>query len=189
MKKGLARPRRPWPVPGSALILSWMAIPVLPLHFRTRTGRLLLAAALGLAAAGAHELPPGCVQISYKDLAGWHIPDALFKAKPGRVLGFVPRAVRQLDGKEVALTGFMLPIRIHNHLVTEFMLLRTQNTCCFGIPPELHEVVEVLRLESPVKVLMDTPITVVGHLHVKERWEGTFLCSIYQMDEESISTD
>jgi hypothetical protein len=103
------------------------------------------------------------------------------------VLSFVPGSIRGMDGKEVSLTGFMLPIRIHDRLVTQFMLLRTQNTCCFGIPPELHEVVEVLKVDSPTKVLMDTPVTVVGHLHVRERWEGTFLCSIYQMDAERVS--
>jgi len=99
---------------------------------------------------------------------------------------FVSGSIRQLDGKEVAITGFMLPIRIHNKLVTEFMLLRTQTTCCFGIPPELNEVVEVLRIDHPSKVLMDAPITVVGRLHVKERWEGTFLGSIYQLDAERV---
>jgi len=85
------------------------------------------------------------------------------------------------------IPGFMLPTRIHNHLVTEFMLMRTQSTCCFGIPPELHEVVEVLKVADPPKVLMDTPVTVVGRLHVQDRWEGTFLCSIYQLDAEQVS--
>lgn len=103
--------------------------------------------------------------------------------------GFIPEAIRGLDGREVSLTGFMLPIRIHNHLVTAFMLMRTQNTCCFGIPPELHEVVEVLKIDNPTKVLMDTPVTVVGHLHVRERWEGTFLASIYQLDAERVSAE
>jgi hypothetical protein len=30
---------------------------------------------------------------------------------------------------------------------------------------------------------------VVGRLHVRERWESTFLCSIYQMDAESVSAE
>ena len=132
-------------------------------------------------------LSPGApLRTSFEVLASWRIPDALFKAKPGHVLRFVPANIRSLDGKEVAVTGFMLPIRVHNKLVTEFMLLRTQNTCCFGVPPELNEVVEVLRIDTPSKVLMDSPITVVGRMHVKERWEGTFLCSIYQLDAERV---
>jgi hypothetical protein len=149
-------------------------------------GILTLGAWLG---AATPQTGPGPLATSFKVLAGFHLPDAIFKAKPGHVLTYVPKAVRQLDGKEVAITGFMLPIKIHNRLVTQFMLMRTQNPCCFGIPPELHEVVEVLKVDNPGKVLMDTPVTVVGHLHVKDRWEDTFLCSIYQLDAESVSVD
>ena len=127
------------------------------------------------------------LQAPFKVLAGWPVPEAVFKAKPGHVIHYVPEKIRRLDGREVAVTGFMLPLRIHNRLVTAFMLLRTQNTCCFGIPPELHEVVEVLHVDKPTKVLMDTPITVVGRMHVHERWEETFLCSIYQLDAESVT--
>jgi hypothetical protein len=120
---------------------------------------------------------------------GFDLPQAIFKAKPGHVLQSIPASIRGMDGKEVSVTGFMLPIRIKNKLVTQFMLMRSQNTCCFGIPPELHEVVEVRNVKSPGKVLMDTPVTVSGRLHVKDRWEGDFLCSIYQMDAESVTAD
>jgi hypothetical protein len=149
---------------------------------------LPVAAALSLAAA-VPQPPSGVLQTSFKVLAGFHLPEAVFKAKPGHVRPLIPESIRSLDGREVSLTGFMLPIRIKNRMVTEFMLLRTQNTCCFGIPPELHEVVEVLKVDNPTKVLMDTPVTVVGRLHVRERWEGTFLCSIYQMDAEQVTAD
>jgi hypothetical protein len=144
---------------------------------------ILVSASPGKAAVPAQDAP---LSASFQVLAGWRIPDALFKAKPGHVLRFVPGKIRQLDGKQVAVTGFMMPIRVHDKRVTEFMLLRTQNTCCFGIPPELNEVVEVLRIGTPSKVLMDAPITVVGTLRVKERWEGSFLCSIYQLDAERV---
>jgi hypothetical protein len=126
------------------------------------------------------------IKTDFHTLAGWHVPDALFKAKQGHVLRFVPGGIRRLDGKRVAVTGFMLPTRIKNRQVTEFFLMRNQNTCCFGIPPELNEVVEVQKTAHPTKVLMDTPITVVGKLHVRERWEGVFLCSIYQLEAETV---
>jgi hypothetical protein len=154
-----------------------------------RAGLVLLASLAPGQAPAATPEAAGCTRTSFKVLAGFHLSDAVFKAKPGHVLGFVPASIRAMDGKEVSVTGFMLPIRIKNRLVTQFMLLRTQNTCCFGIPPELHEVVEVLNVENPAKVLMDTPVTVVGRLHVKERWEGTFLCSIYQMDAQSVTAE
>ena len=150
---------------------------------------LLLATLGGAGRAAGLQAPAGPLATSFKVLAGFHLPDAIFKAKPGHVRALIPASIRSLDGREVAITGFMLPIKIHDRKVTEFMLLRTQNTCCFGIPPELHEVVEVLKIDTPTKVLMDTPVTVVGHLHVRERWEGTFLCSIYQLDAERVTAD
>ncbi|MDR3671223.1 MAG: DUF3299 domain-containing protein [Holophaga sp.] len=137
----------------------------------------------------ARTASPGCLSTSFKVLAGFNLPQAFFKAKPGHVLENIPASIRGMDGKEVSVTGFMLPIQIKDKLVTQFMLMRTQNTCCFGIPPELHEVVEVLKVKTPAKVLMDIPVTVVGRLHVKDRWEGDFLCSIYQMDAESVTAN
>jgi len=164
---------------------------MLTLRFLPLVGMLVTTSA-GWAQTGTPSMSLASAEplrTSYKDLASFHIPDALFHAKPGHVLGFVPKRIREMDGKRVALTGFMLPIRVQNHQVTAFMLMRTQNTCCFGIPPELNEVVEVLKMDAPARILMDTPVTVVGWLHVRERWESSFLCSIYQLDEEQVSAE
>jgi hypothetical protein len=157
----------------------------------SRIGLFTLAGFLAMGPVSAATLASsqGCLPTSFKVLAGFDLPQAIFKAKPGHVLQSIPASIRGMDGKEVSVTGFMLPIRIKNKLVTQCMLMRSQNTCCFGIPPELHEVVEVLNVKSPGKVLMDTPVTVSGRLHVKDRWEGDFLCSIYQMDAESVTAD
>jgi len=160
-------------------------------RFLSRIGLFMLAGslAMGPMAAATPAAGPGCLSTSFKVLAGFGISQAFLKAKPGHVLDNVPASIRQMDGKEVSVTGFMLPVLLKDKLTTQFMLMRTQNTCCFGIPPELHEVVEVLKVKTPAKVAMDTPVTVVGRLHVKDRWEGDFLCSIYQMDAESVTVE
>jgi hypothetical protein len=113
----------------------------------------------------------------------------MYKAKRGKVLGFVPASVRKLDGQRVILHGFMLPTKIKDRLATEFLLLRTQSTCCFGVPPELNEGIEIVKIDSPTKPIMDIPVKVVGRLHVRERWEGPYLCSIYQMEAETVSKE
>ena len=126
----------------------------------------MLLAATALAAA-TPQVPGAPQPTSFKVLAGFHLPDAIFKAKPGHVLAFVP-GIHPPAGRQGGGPHRVHAARqIHNRLVTEFMLMRTQNTCCFGIPPELHEVVEVLKIDTPTKVLMDTPVTVVGRLHVR----------------------
>jgi len=155
------------------------------------TGLLLLAGSMAQSreATANRAATPGCLPTSFNVLAGFPLPQAFFKAKPGHVLENLPASIRGMDAREVSVTGFMLPVQIKDRLVTQFMLMRTQNTCCFGIPPDLHEVVEVLHVKTPPKALMDTPVTVVGRLHVKDRWEGDFLCSIYQMDAESVTAN
>jgi hypothetical protein len=145
--------------------------------------------AMGHVSAATPAAGPSCLPTSFKVLSGFEISQAFLKAKQGHVLENVPASIRQMDGKEVSVTGFMLPVQIKDKLTTQFMLMRNQNTCCFGIPPELHEVVEVVKLKTPAKVTMDTPVTVVGRLHVKDRWEGDFLCSIYQMEAESVTAE
>lgn len=129
------------------------------------------------------------LRISFKTLARFPVTNAILNAKQGKVLKHLPKSVLDLDGKRVTLCGFMLPTKVHRRMVTEFMLMRTQGSCCFGIPPELNEVVEVRNLREPVPILMDTPVRVVGRLHVKDRWEGTFLFSIYQLDLESVGKE
>jgi hypothetical protein len=145
----------------------------------------LLPFALALPGA-ASQTPP---RIDWHLLASYKVTPAMLNARPGRVCPLLPKAVRSMDGQEVALTGFMLPTQVHNRMAQAFLLLRSQSTCCFGVPPELNEVVEVLQLKQPAKILMDTPVRAVGRLHVRERWEGTFLCSVYQLDLESVEPD
>lgn len=151
---------------------------------------IILGLALGLSAGAgqpdkvATDAP---IPITFKVLAGFRVPDALFKAKPGKVLRYLPKSILSLDGQRVVLTGYLLPTRMHNRKAVEFMVLRTQNTCCYGVPPEVNEVVEVPTIATPADPLMDVVVRVTGRLHVKERWEGTYLCSIYQMDAESVA--
>jgi len=156
---------------------------------RARAGGLvLLFWLLGVAMPGA-ESTSTVLPVSFKLLAGWTLPDGIYKAKPGHVLQYIPQSVRKLDSMEICITGFMLPTAVQNRQVTAFMLLRNQNTCCFGIPPELFDVVEVFTAKKPVGVLMDTPVTVTGHFHVRERWQGTYLCTIYQMEAEKVQAE
>ena len=66
-------------------------------------------------------------------------------------------------------------------------LARSQASCCYGRPLQLNEVVEVRMTGLSAKLMMDHVITVIGNLHVKERWEGNFLGSLYQLDAESVA--
>ena len=51
----------------------------------------------------------------------------------------VPRNVRNLSGKKVALEGFMVPTVVNEqNMVQEFLLMPDQLSCCFGQAPEAN---------------------------------------------------
>ena len=112
--------------------------------------------------------------------------------KPGfyyapRLTTPIPDAVKALDGRKVEVTGFMLPLRQEQGLVTEFILLRNQSLCCFGRPPKINEWVHVRMKDGGVKTVMDQPVTISGKLQVAQYKENKTLLGIYQMDGEKMT--
>ncbi len=95
----------------------------------------------------------------------------------------LPPQVLALDGKDVAIEGFMLPLVFNRGYVTEFMLLRNTLACCFGITPKLNEWVYVKMVEgNKTTYRRDTPVKVRGTLRVREKVNGVFVESLFAMD-------
>jgi hypothetical protein len=94
----------------------------------------------------------------------------------------VPDVVKALNEKSVALTGFMLPVHTENGLTTDFLLLRNQSACCYGVMPKINEWVVVRTMGKGVKTIMDTPITVLGTFHVGAINENGKLSGIYKLE-------
>jgi len=99
----------------------------------------------------------------------------------------IPDDIKGLDGKKVAVAGFMLPLRQEQGLVTEFILLKSRMFCCFGKPPQVNEWVHVRMKGEGVKTLMDQPVTICGRLKVAEYKENRTLLGIYQMEGEKMT--
>jgi hypothetical protein len=99
----------------------------------------------------------------------------------------IPDDIKALDGKKVAVKGFMLPLRQEQGLVTEFILLKNQMFCCFGKPPAVNEWVHVRVKGNGLKTLMDQPITISGKLQVGSYKENKTLLGMYQMDGEKMT--
>jgi len=98
----------------------------------------------------------------------------------------IPDFVRKLDARKVAITGFMLPTKFKDGKVTEFLLMKDQSSCCFGVMPRINEWVTVKMSNGGIPPLMDTPITLVGKLKVGELFEEGYLAAIYQLDGERL---
>ena len=99
----------------------------------------------------------------------------------------IPASVRALDNKEVALKGFLLPLKVDGGLVTELLVMRDQSMCCYGTVPRINEWVSVKMTGKGVRPVMDQPVTLFGRLHVGEMRENGYLVGLYALDGEKMS--
>ena len=101
----------------------------------------------------------------------------------------VPREVRTLSGKKVAMEGFMVPTVVNEeNMVKEFLLMPDQLSCCFGQAPEANGWV-VARSEKGVDVAMDRVIRILGTLTVQERWDEEFFVGLYHVECDEMIYD
>jgi hypothetical protein len=105
----------------------------------------------------------------------------------GQVNAMIPEDIRALDHHTVLVEGFMVPLDYEKDKVVEFILVQAPFGCCYGSPPQIHELIKV-RVKSPgVSAIMDGPARARGMLHVGAERENGFLSSIYRMDAENLS--
>ena len=100
----------------------------------------------------------------------------------------IPDEVKQIDGKKVAITGFMLPIDVDKGKVKRFLLLKSTMSCCFGVAPRINEVVYVeSSKKQKIQTVMDMPITVFGKLSVGQQFrEDLMLMGVYQLELDEV---
>jgi hypothetical protein len=98
----------------------------------------------------------------------------------------IPPAIKALNDKRVAITGFMLPLQVRHGQATAFLILKSQMMCCYGITPKMNEWVTVRTVGKGVKPLMDRPVTVYGTMHVGEIRENKLLAGIYRVDADKM---
>lgn len=109
------------------------------------------------------------------------------KAKAILEKNIIPEKVRALDRKKIAVRGYMLPLRVEDGLITEFLVLRDQSACCFGAVPKINEWISVRMPKGKgVKPVMDVPVYFFGKLKVGEVLENDYLVGIYEMDGDKI---
>ena len=143
-------------------------------------GQTLLSTDYNESAPVINNLPPHDPSSKYKPLAystltefpyeiDWELDGVEFdfSAYASRV----PKKIRNLSNKTVALEGFMVPTVVdEQNRVKEFLLMPDQLSCCFGQAPEANGWV-VARSEEGVDEAMDRVIRVLGTLTVEERWD------------------
>lgn len=132
-------------------------------------------------------LTNGFLQVSFDWLASFDYeipPEESAKTVPENTenASQIPQKIRNLDEKEIALKGFMLPLKMEKGRVTEFLIMRDQSMCCYGTVPKINEWVSVKMKEKGAKPVMEQIITMFGKLSVGEIREDGYLVGIYEME-------
>jgi len=138
---------------------------------------------------------PGYRNITFSVLAGFDFEltqdMAGASARPAETAALaaaqIPPGVRSLDGGKVVIEGFLLPVKMKKGLAVEFLLMRNQSMCCYGVAPKINEWITVQAGGDGVKPVMDQPIAVAGVLHVGPVLENGNLAGIYRLDADKIS--
>lgn len=115
--------------------------------------------------------------LRFEDVSSWPYQDGLKSC---------PEAVRKLDGKKVAMIGFMLPIDQVEH-IKEFLLVQSLWACCYGTPPDINGIVRVVMNGDKRTDYQFDPVLVTGTFRVKESREDGYCVDIYQLEAESVS--
>lgn len=99
----------------------------------------------------------------------------------------IPTAVKELSGKKAVIVGYMVPVKMDQGLVTEFLLMRNTLACCFGGVPNMNEWV-VVKMRRGVQPVMDTPVAFYGDFRVGAIFENGYITGLYRLDGEKMTT-
>ncbi len=99
----------------------------------------------------------------------------------------IPATIRSLNKKQIALKGFMLPLKVEGGLITELLIMRDQSMCCYGAVPKINEWVSVKMTSKGIKPIMDQAVTLYGTIKVGEIRENGYLVGIYEMDGDKMA--
>lgn len=97
----------------------------------------------------------------------------------------IPPEIKAYDGKRVVVTGYVLPMRTRRGVVTEFLLLRDQGTCCFGAQAQINHFIRV-NYPAGIRPGEAVPWKVSGTIRVGEMYVQGYLTGIFQFAAESV---
>ena len=142
-----------------------------------RSAEAMLAAERKL----AEQIKSGKIQgldkiLPFDELTSWSYEDGLKG---------MPKRIKELSGKRVLMTGFMLPIEeVQN--IKEFLLVQSLWSCCYGQPPDIHGIVRVVMPKGRTTDYFFDPLKIVGTFKVEATVLEGYCVDIYQLHVESL---
>jgi hypothetical protein len=137
------------------------------------------------------EVENGYLKLGFEQLASFSFTPPAFdptadpKATPPTGEEQIPPVVKSWNGKKAVITGYMIPVKMDNGLVTEFLLMRNTMACCFGTVPNMNEWV-IVKMKKGVQPMMDVPVEFYGQLKVGATFENGYMTGLYELDGEKM---
>jgi len=142
-----------------------------------RSAEAMLAAERRL----AEELKAGKITgldqiLPFDELTSWPYEDGLKG---------MPKRIKDLNGKKVLMTGFMLPIdEVQN--IKEFLLVQSLWSCCYGQPPDIHGIVRVVMPKEKRTDYFFDPLKIIGTFKVEATMLDGYCVDIFQLHVETL---
>lgn len=122
-------------------------------------------------------VPGQVLEMSIKQLANFD-----YDSEHG---GNIPADVQALSGAKVRLNGFMIPLDQAEN-ITNFALVPSLLSCCFGQPPTLQHTIMVRVPAGHAVDYFPDEIVCEGTLTVQERKDDEFIVSVFELDATSV---
>ena len=100
----------------------------------------------------------------------------------------IPDDIKRLNGQQVSLTGFMLPLDSEDNQVKSFILNGNYDMCYFGAPVMLNQWALVKLQPGKSVPYTHFPITVFGQMSVGEEMKDGQIESIYRIQATAVAT-
>jgi len=102
----------------------------------------------------------------------------------------IPPEIRDLDGRRIAIRGFVVPVDQEAEGTNRFVLLNCALACCYGKMPKPNEWIDVtVKGGERISLAIDQPAWAFGRLEVREEIEDGTLVGLYWMEADEVRID
>jgi len=166
-----------------------------PTEEKVRVCQKNLAPALAAANAAAATVKPSVLPTSEEQRTPHPVPT------PGKVPelpikelgnfdydrngGVIPADVKRLSGVTVRTRGFMVPLDQADN-ITEFALVPSLFSCCYGQPPQIQHTIVVHCPKGKAVSYFPDELVVEGKLLVEEKKDDGFAVSLFELEASSV---
>lgn len=98
-----------------------------------------------------------------------------------------PAHLTALDGKRIAVRGYMIPVDWEAGEVRQLMLVGDLLACCFGIAPEPDQWIDVTMIDGGADYFIQVPIVIKGTFRIEGiADEAGYSAGCYVFEAESL---